>query len=105
MFHTFSILKENGNFGMIEAASFQFQVTVQQLPPDLKSEMNEKLRDVEIDFAKSLIIIAENLEDLEEGTMELFKAISQLFVCVERLFKIKELIGSSYRGQPPLLPM
>ena len=103
VFHSQSYIKQNGNYGMMDSAIFQFQSTLQQIPQDVKSEIKQKLRDLIVNFSRQLDVIAENLANLDNGTMEIFKAISNLFLYVENLFRLKDSIGSYPR--PPPFPM
>ena len=104
MFHALLVIKQNGNFGMLEGVIFQFQVTLQQLPQDMKPEHKQKLRELFLKYSESLEIIAENLGDLESGSMIIFNALSVMFLCVEKLFKLRDLI-TTYPRQPSFPPM
>lgn len=103
IFHSISYLKQNGNYGMMDSAIFQFQSTLQQVPQDLKSELSQKLRELTLSFSRQLDVIAENIINLENGSIDIFKAIANLFLCVENLFRLKDSIASYQR--PPPFPM
>ncbi|NVM03542.1 MAG: hypothetical protein HWN67_14530, partial [Candidatus Helarchaeota archaeon] len=68
-----------------------------------KSELSQKLRDLTLNFSRQLDAIAENITSLENGSMDIFKAIANLFLCVENLFRLKDSIASYPR--PPPFPM
>lgn len=105
IYHSLIVIKENGNYGMLEAAIAQFQFSLQQIRQDVKSEIKQKLRELILDFSQSLDVIAENLDDLETGTLDIFKTMSKLYLCVQKMFNLKDLItSSSYPKPPPLLP-
>ena len=86
IFHAHLSIKQIGIYGLLEAGTIQFQLTLQQLPMDIKQDMKLKLRELLLKFAGSLDVIAENVEELDTGNMELYKAISNLFLCIEKLF-------------------
>ncbi len=100
VFHSISFLKQNGNYGMMDSAIFQFQSTLSQVPQDLKSEVSQKLRELTLNFSRQLDTIVENITDLENGSIDIFKAIANLFLCVENLFRLKDSIGSYPRPAP-----
>lgn len=99
-FYSLLIVKDNGNFAMIQAVIIQFQMTLQQMPQDIKSDVKQKLRELLLNFSRDLVIIAENLENLESGNMEIFNAISNLYLYVNKLFKLKELTVTYPRPAP-----
>ncbi|MFX0140750.1 MAG: hypothetical protein ACFFDN_44340 [Candidatus Hodarchaeota archaeon] len=100
VFHSISYLKQNGNYGMMDSAIFQFQSTLTQVPQDLKSEISHKLRELLLNFSRQLDAIAEDITNLENGSMDIFKAIANLFLCVENLFRLKDSIASYPRPGP-----
>lgn len=104
IFHAHLSIKEDGIYGLLEAGTIQFQLTLQQLPMDIKQEMKLKLRDLLVKFASSLDVIATNIAELDSGNMELYKAISNLFLYIEKLFRLKDVINlfSQSRGFPPM---
>ena len=93
-FYSCLSVKENGNYGMLQAVVIQFQMTLHQMPQDIKSESSQKLSEIILNFLRQLDIIAENLENLDSGNIEIYKAISKLFLYVDKLFKLKESIVS-----------
>ena len=99
-FYAILIVKDNGNYAMIQAVIIQFQMTLQQMPPDIKSDIKQKLRELLLNFSRELVVISENLENLETGNMEIFKATSNLYLYVNKLFKLKELTVSYQRPAP-----
>jgi len=104
IFHAHLSIKQDGIYGLLEAGTIQFQLTLQQLPIDIKQEMKLRLRDLLVKFAGSLDTIAVNIEELDSGNMDLYKAISNLFLCIEKLFRLKDVINvfPQPRGFPPM---
>ena len=104
IFHAHLSIKQDGIYGLLEAGTIQFQITLSQLPIDIKQEMKLRLRDLLVKFATALDIIATNLEELDTGNMEIYKAISNLFLYIERLFRLKDIINTfpQPRGFPPM---
>ncbi|MFX0140751.1 MAG: hypothetical protein ACFFDN_44345 [Candidatus Hodarchaeota archaeon] len=99
-FYSLLTVKENGNFAMIQAVTIQFQMTLQQMPQDIKSEVKQKLRELLLNFSRDLGVIAENLENLESGNMEIYKATSNLYLYINQFFKLKELTVTYPRPGP-----
>ncbi len=99
-FYALLIVKDNGNYAMLQAVIIQFQMTLQQMPQDIKSDIKQKLRELFLNFSRELSIIAENLAQLDSGNMEIYKATSNLYLYVNKLFKLKELTVSYQRPAP-----
>lgn len=90
---------------MLEGVLFQLHVTLGGIRDDVKIEIKNKLRVIITDFADSLNVIAEKLNDLEGGTLEIFQELSKLFLLVEKLYRLKDIIAGSYPQPQPFLPM
>ncbi len=104
IFHAHLSIKENGVYGLLEAATIQFQITLQQLPMDVKPDMKLKLHDLLVKFATALDTIAGNVAELDNANLEIYKAISNMFLYIEKLFRLKDVINMypQPRGFPPM---
>lgn len=103
LFHPLALLKENGNYAIMDAISIQLHFVLQQMPSEIKPDINNKLHAELLKYAKNLEIIQQNLKDLEEGNIEIYKSLANLFLTVKKLYIIKDKITPQYRN-PPLFP-
>jgi hypothetical protein len=103
LFHPLALLKENGNYAIMDAISIQLHFVLQQMPSEIKPDINNKLHAELVKYAKNLEVIERNLKELEVGNLEIYKALSNLFLIVKKLYIIKDKITPQYRN-PPLFP-